>query len=159
MLKVTKNQQLELKKVRQNIKACYKDISCFLMPHPGATVAENVDFDGRLKSKKGFNIKKLILNLLLCKLPNWILQIMYPIADIRDVFKDQLAIFVPELLGAENLVAKEVGGVKIKAQDLLNYFECYMKIFSDGRLPEITSVVQVLLFYCRKKSFHCNFKS
>lgn len=38
----------QLKTLRKNLKECFQEISCCLMPHPGNKVATNQFFDGRL---------------------------------------------------------------------------------------------------------------
>ncbi|KAM5129030.1 atlastin-1 [Mantella aurantiaca] len=48
-LKVSENQHEELQNVRKHIHSCFTNISCFLLPHPGLTVATNPKFDGKLR--------------------------------------------------------------------------------------------------------------
>ncbi|KAH9418939.1 atlastin GTPase [Dermatophagoides pteronyssinus] len=38
----------QLQRVRRKIRECFKEIGCFLMPHPGSNVATAQNFDGRL---------------------------------------------------------------------------------------------------------------
>lgn len=45
------------------------------------------------------------------------------VSDIDDEFKKELVNLVPVLLAPENLVEKEIGGVKITCRDLLHYFK------------------------------------
>lgn len=45
---INERQPLQLQRVRKHIRSCFNSISCFLMPHPGKTVATNPKFDGRL---------------------------------------------------------------------------------------------------------------
>lgn len=47
-LEVQEKQHPELQSLRRHIKSCFTEIACFLMPHPGLTVATNQTFDGRL---------------------------------------------------------------------------------------------------------------
>ncbi|KAI1286282.1 Atlastin-1 [Halotydeus destructor] len=47
-LAITKQQTGELERVRKNIRACFRSVDCFLMPHPGMEVARSMRFDGRL---------------------------------------------------------------------------------------------------------------
>lgn len=46
-LAIKENQPVQLQRVRRHIRACFNEISCFLMPHPGPRVATNPKFDGR----------------------------------------------------------------------------------------------------------------
>ena len=45
---VSDKQHKELRQIREHIRACFENIGCFLMPHPGLKVATNPHFDGRL---------------------------------------------------------------------------------------------------------------
>ncbi|RWS30437.1 atlastin-2-like protein [Leptotrombidium deliense] len=47
-LQVKDTQPPQLQRVRRHIRACFTDIDCFLMPHPGSKVATNPKFDGRI---------------------------------------------------------------------------------------------------------------
>uniref|UniRef100_A0A182K3G1 GB1/RHD3-type G domain-containing protein n=1 Tax=Anopheles christyi TaxID=43041 RepID=A0A182K3G1_9DIPT len=47
-LEVSDKQHPELQSLRRHITSCFSEIACFLMPHPGLTVATNPSFDGRL---------------------------------------------------------------------------------------------------------------
>lgn len=47
-LEVSDRQHPELQSLRRHITSCFTEIACFLMPHPGLTVAINPSFDGRL---------------------------------------------------------------------------------------------------------------
>jgi atlastin len=47
-LEVSDKQHPELQSLRKHITSCFTEIGCFLMPHPGLTVATNPNFDGRL---------------------------------------------------------------------------------------------------------------
>ncbi|XP_063738939.1 atlastin-2-like isoform X2 [Eleginops maclovinus] len=62
--------------------------------------------------------------------------------DIDDEFKKELVNLVPTLLSPENLVEKEIGGVKITCRDLLQYFKAYMKIYQGEELPHPKSMLQ-----------------
>ncbi|XP_033126667.1 atlastin-2-like [Anneissia japonica] len=48
-LQIKENQHKELETVRKHIKDLFKEVQCFLMPHPGLKVASNPKFDGRLR--------------------------------------------------------------------------------------------------------------
>ncbi|XP_070835507.1 atlastin-2-like isoform X1 [Chaetodon trifascialis] len=62
--------------------------------------------------------------------------------DIDEDFKKELVSLVPTLLSPENLVEKEIGGVKITCRDLLHYFKAYMKIYQGEELPHPKSMLQ-----------------
>ncbi|KAL3066434.1 hypothetical protein OYC64_016397 [Pagothenia borchgrevinki] len=62
--------------------------------------------------------------------------------DIDDEFKKELVNLIPTLLSPENLVEKEIGGVKITCRDLLQYFKAYMKIYQGEELPHPKSMLQ-----------------
>ncbi|KRY58631.1 Atlastin-2 [Trichinella britovi] len=47
-LEVSKNQHEELQQLRMHIRACFADVKCFLMPHPGLRVATSPTFRGQL---------------------------------------------------------------------------------------------------------------
>lgn len=49
-------------------------------------------------------------------------------SDIDGDFKKELLNLVPALLAPENLVEKEIGGVKITCRDLLHYFKVSLLI-------------------------------
>uniref|UniRef100_A0A1A8CMD8 Ring finger protein 112 n=1 Tax=Nothobranchius kadleci TaxID=1051664 RepID=A0A1A8CMD8_NOTKA len=62
--------------------------------------------------------------------------------DIDDEFKKELLNLVPALLSPQNLVEKEIGGVKITCRDLVLYFKAYMKIYQGEELPHPKSMLQ-----------------
>ncbi|XP_069577727.1 atlastin-2-like isoform X1 [Brachyistius frenatus] len=62
--------------------------------------------------------------------------------DIDEEFKKELVNLVPKLLSPENLVEKEIGGMKITCRDLLHYFKAYMKIYQGEELPHPKSMLQ-----------------
>ncbi|KAM6940133.1 atlastin-2 [Xenentodon cancila] len=62
--------------------------------------------------------------------------------DIDEDFKKELVNLIPILLSSENLVEKEIGGVKITCRDLLHYFKAYMKIYQGEELPHPKSMLQ-----------------
>ena len=80
--------------------------------------------------------------------------------DIEPDFKEQLKILVPLLLSPENLVVKQIGGNRIRAKELLHYFQSYMAIYKGDELPEPKSMLEVkfiyylnLFFFIEKTSF------
>ncbi|XP_039860144.1 atlastin-2-like isoform X1 [Simochromis diagramma] len=64
------------------------------------------------------------------------------LTDIDGDFQKELLNLVPALLAPENLVEKEIGGVKITCRDLLHYFKAYMKIYQGEELPHPKSMLQ-----------------
>lgn len=48
-LEVKSHQHEEIKNVRKHIHACFANVNCFLLPHPGLKVATSPNFDGRPK--------------------------------------------------------------------------------------------------------------
>ncbi|XP_052756538.1 atlastin-like [Galleria mellonella] len=110
-LEVHEGQHKELQTLRQHIQACFEELACFLMPHPGLNVATSPEFNGKL-------------------------------ADIRDEFKTSLRQLVPMLLAPENLVPKLIGGQKVKAKDLMQYFRVYMNIFNGSELPTPKTILE-----------------
>ncbi|XP_030588537.1 atlastin-2 isoform X2 [Archocentrus centrarchus] len=62
--------------------------------------------------------------------------------DIDGDFQNELVSLIPALLAPENLVEKEIGGVKITCRDLLHYFKAYMKIYQGEELPHPKSMLQ-----------------
>ncbi|TDG44126.1 hypothetical protein AWZ03_009457 [Drosophila navojoa] len=109
-LEVSDKQHPELQSLRRHISACFTEVACFLMPHPGLNVATNPQFDGRLK-------------------------------DITPEFKNSLRTLVPMLLAPDNLVYKEISGQRVRARDLIQYFQSYMSIYKGNELPEPKSML------------------
>ncbi|XP_067617278.1 atlastin [Eurosta solidaginis] len=109
-LEVSDKQHPELQSLRRHIASCFMEVACFLMPHPGLSVATNPKFDGRLK-------------------------------DITPEFKQSLRTFVPMLLSPDNLVYKEISGQRVRARDLIQYFQSYMSIYKGNELPEPKSML------------------
>uniref|UniRef100_A0A131Z0A6 Atlastin 2 n=1 Tax=Rhipicephalus appendiculatus TaxID=34631 RepID=A0A131Z0A6_RHIAP len=66
-LKGPQNQDRELRQLRRKLSRCFKEMRCFLMPHPGLTVARE-GFDGRLSDMDEtfklhlFEFVRLLLN-------------------------------------------------------------------------------------------------
>lgn len=63
------------------------------------------------------------------------------LSDIEPDFKKQLQKLVPMILAPENLVIKEIGGQKVKAKELLQYFKSYLEIYRGDELPEPKSML------------------
>ncbi|PSN43385.1 Atlastin [Blattella germanica] len=63
------------------------------------------------------------------------------LSDIESDFKKQLQILVPMVLAPENLIVKEIGGQKVKAKELLQYFKSYLEIYKGDELPEPKSML------------------
>ena len=149
-LQISDKQHPELQALRRHIRACFTDISCFLMPHPGLKVATNPNFDGRLTGTQFFSNLHFM---------NFSSDFIFSI-DIEPDFKEQLKILVPLLLSPENLVVKQIGGNRIRAKELLHYFQSYMAIYKGDELPEPKSMLEVkfiyylnLFFFIEKTSF------
>ncbi|CAH1639941.1 unnamed protein product [Spodoptera littoralis] len=60
-LQLNRNQEPELRHVREHLHSCFEDIKCFLMPHPGFCVGER-NFDGRITNLNE-NFKSELLEL------------------------------------------------------------------------------------------------
>ena len=89
------------------------------------------------------------------------LNILIFYLDIEPDFKEQLKNLIPLLLSPENLVPKEIGGNKIKAKELLHYFQSYMAIYKGDELPEPKSMLEVLniAFDVTKSGFEIKFNN
>ncbi|XP_064109227.1 atlastin-like isoform X4 [Macrobrachium nipponense] len=48
ILMVKEKQHPAHQEVRRDLRKCFRDINCYLMPHPGFKVIQKADFDGRL---------------------------------------------------------------------------------------------------------------
>lgn len=55
-------------------------------------------------------------------------------------YVEQLA---PEIFAPENLIVKKINGKPVRARDLMQFFQIYIKIFNGGSLPEPKSLTQV----------------
>uniref|UniRef100_A0A1I7X9R6 GB1/RHD3-type G domain-containing protein n=1 Tax=Heterorhabditis bacteriophora TaxID=37862 RepID=A0A1I7X9R6_HETBA len=110
-LQVSEKQHPELQQLRQHIRSCFENISCFLMPHPGLKVATHPKFDGSLNG------------------------------NIEPEFQQQLRVIVPRLLDANNLLMKDINGHKVTCRELVEYFKSYMNIFQGQDLPEPKSML------------------
>lgn len=47
-LEISDKQHPDLQSLRRHISSCFREIECFLMPHPGMVVATSPNFDGDL---------------------------------------------------------------------------------------------------------------
>ncbi|XP_066996434.1 atlastin isoform X2 [Anabrus simplex] len=63
------------------------------------------------------------------------------LSDIEADFKLNLQVLVPMILAPENLVIKKIGGQKVKAKELLQYFKSYIEIYKGDELPEPKSML------------------
>nr|AFK29239.1 atlastin1 [Drosophila buzzatii] len=61
--------------------------------------------------------------------------------DITPEFKNSLRSLVPMLLAPDNLVYKEISGQRVRARDLIQYFQSYMSIYKGNELPEPKSML------------------
>lgn len=52
-LEIHEKQHPDHQALRQHIRGCFNEIGCFLMPHPGLTVATNPNFNGKLSDISG----------------------------------------------------------------------------------------------------------
>jgi len=104
------------------------------MPHPGLNVATNPNFDGKLSGNNKFNYNNNLVRLNI--------NIYYNL-DIEPDFKQNLLTLIPMLLKPDKLILKEIGGQKIKAKELVQYFKAYIKLFTGAELPEPKSMLVV----------------
>ncbi|KAE9547161.1 hypothetical protein FO519_009627 [Halicephalobus sp. NKZ332] len=110
----TDDQSDDRKSIRNGIRNSFKDIKCFLMPHPGEKVAENsTDFEGRISA-------------------------------IRKEFRDCLEIFVPFILNPESLLPKEINGNPVTCRQLIEQIKEYAKIFNSDKLPDPKSLFHII---------------
>ncbi|XP_022209542.2 atlastin [Drosophila obscura] len=63
------------------------------------------------------------------------------LTDITPDFKNSLRTLVPMLLAPDNLVYKEISGQRVRARDLIQYFQSYMNIYKGNELPEPKSML------------------
>lgn len=128
------------KSLRNHIRECFEEISCFLMPHPGFAVSESHTFSGNL-------------------------------SDIRQSFKDQLKLLVPQLLAPENLTIKMINGRSVIGENFLEYFEQYFNAFqnkiptpmtimdANARVQNNCVVKEIEMFYYTKvTSLNCTLR-
>jgi atlastin len=104
----------ELVEVRQDIKGCFDQLGCFLLPHPGYEVAEGEgDETGEFKGQ---------------------------LSVIRPLFVEKLRDFVPRVLAPEALAVKRVLGEEVTCKALFEYIKVYVAEFGKGKLPQIATV-------------------
>lgn len=51
VVQITEKQHPAHQEVRRDLRKCFRDINCYLMPHPGFKVIQKKDFDGRLRGE------------------------------------------------------------------------------------------------------------
>lgn len=66
--------------------------------------------------------------------------------EIESDFKKCLGELIPLLLAPENLVVKQIGGQKVKAKELMQYFKSYINMYKGNDLPEPKSMLMVRNF-------------
>lgn len=59
ILKISPEQDPELKSLREDIKSCFEIMQCYLLPHPGHVVTEEKNFTGKLKDIRGLFVDQL----------------------------------------------------------------------------------------------------
>jgi hypothetical protein len=60
-------------------------------------------------------------------------------------FVEMLKYLAKCVLSSDNLVQKRVGRQIVHAKDVFEYFKAYVKLFKDGKIPEVKSMFQVIL--------------
>jgi len=101
----------QLKTLRKNLKECFQEISCCLMPHPGTKVAINPNFKGR-------------------------------ISEMEEDFVQHLEQFIPSLLDVKKIPIKEIAGLQVTGNELIQYFKVYFNTFKDNEIPEPKSIME-----------------
>jgi atlastin len=56
-LQISERQHKELQQIRKQIRSCFEELSCFLLPHPGLKVATDPKFDGKLADMEDLFVK------------------------------------------------------------------------------------------------------
>lgn len=120
LLTENNEQTNEMRQLRRGIQANFDEISAYLLPYPGVTVARSKNFTGILQ-------------------------------QIDEEFLNSINELVPAILAPKNLVIKHINDHKIRARDLVHYFETYVNIFNGNSLPDPGMVFAVSSFY-----FFCN---
>lgn len=63
--------------------------------------------------------------------------------EIDDEFLKFVKELVPSLFAPENLIIKKINGQKVRARDLVQFWEKYFDIFNGDKLPEPPSILKV----------------
>lgn len=67
------------------------------------------------------------------------------LADIDSEFKTSLKELTSYLFAPQNVTIKSINGNKIKAGDMISYFENYVNVFKSNQLPSATSLLKVYI--------------
>lgn len=102
-LQISDKQHQELRQIRQHIRSCFEEISCFLLPHPGLNVATNPHFEGKLKDiEREFKDQLRVLIPLLLDPDNLIVKEIngskVTCRDLMEYFKAYIKIYQGEEL-------------------------------------------------------------
>uniref|UniRef100_A0A2A4K8V3 GB1/RHD3-type G domain-containing protein n=1 Tax=Heliothis virescens TaxID=7102 RepID=A0A2A4K8V3_HELVI len=68
--------------------------------------------------------------------------------DLTEMFRLALLEFVPSLFDPRNLTPKLVNGERVRAQDLLVYFQKYVDIFNSNEVPEAVTIYKATAQAC-----------
>lgn len=110
-LEIHDYQTQELQSVRRYLRSSFDKIKCFLMPHPGKTVARDSTYDGRWSK-----IDEEFVN------------------AMQDLFP---YLFGPKKLVSSQ---KLINGAPIKPADLLIFINDYVERFTSDQMPEATNI-------------------
>lgn len=134
-LELSDKQHPELQSLRKHITACFSEIACFLLPHPGLVVANNPTFDGRLSdiTPEFKNSLKTLVPMLLAPENLIIKQINGQKVHARDLiqyFKSYMAIYKGNELPEPKsmLVVSTINHIKFNIY-LLNILNCFCFFF------------------------------
>ncbi|CAK8693885.1 unnamed protein product [Clavelina lepadiformis] len=106
----------DINAVRKEIKNAFKNVGCCLLPGPGDLVNGQDD-----PPYEGYE---------LC------------FKDVRDVFKVHLHNFFHELFDPNNLTPKEVSGMKLQGENVLNYVHQYHKLLESGAISSPLTAIE-----------------
>lgn len=115
-LEIHDYQSRELQSVRRYLRSSFNKIDCFLMPHPGRTVARDSSYDGQWSSIDDDFVKSM--------------QDLFPF------------LFGPKKLSSSQ---KLINGVPIKPADLLIFINDYVERFKSDEMPETTNIYESTL--------------